>query len=546
MSAPTAPVMAAPAAADIACRGALSARQRFSMRKHARRASRRENVQWLRQGLMKVATLGQGVGSGMCLQSAQVDGHEERDGITYFRIRVKSADGREWHVYNRYSAFEKLRMELGVRDKRVGSIFPKKTWGRSCSFEQVEQRQQVLQIWLNGLIAEFSSGGNGRNMLLPVFRTRALACLHSFCGVDGIGRLLPDATLVEVGLAGAVTEKYGVFQPSAPPLSVEVADEDDAALAAIPEAAQGRTSVATEDQQLRAALAASIASAALDEEARSAWYAAEAEAACRAEEILQSQQEEEAEAESIAAEVLVRQKAEEEQAACKAEEQLQSQKEAEESEAEHLAMEVLEKQRAQAEAAERQAEEAREAEETREKSADDARQKAEEEEQRRLVAEEEDALRKAEEEAARSKAEKEEALRREAEEEAKKPYLEQAMNIAGAGKELQDEGRTEEALDRYKKSIALFTLAQRKEKAPKVHDAIQLKIEDLTARSAQLSDVLVAAEAAQAAKIMGQPSEDASLLGRVGALLACAPEAELARPALLPALAPAASVAVAQ
>merc|ERR1711957_1131773 len=118
--------------------------------------------------------------------------------------------------------------------------------------------------------------------------------------------------------------------------------------------------------------------------------------------------------------------------------------------------------------------------------------------------------------------------------------------MAGAGKELEDQCQAEEAFECYKKSVALFTLAQRKETAQKVRDAIQLKIEDLTSRSAQLSEAVMAAEAAQVVKIMGEPSQDTSLLGRVDALLACAPETEAARVAPLPAHAPAASAAVPQ
>jgi len=535
MAPPTAPIMGA-------YHGALSASQQRSMQKHDGRQSRRENARWFRKRLMKVATLGQGLESGMHVQSVQVDGHEEHDGITYFRIRVKGGDGKEWHVHHRYSDFEKLRKGLGVRDKRVGSIFPQKHWFSSCKGQQIEQRQQVLQIWLAGLISEFSFGGDGRHKLLPVFRASGLVKLHSFCGVDGIGRLLPYATL-----------DHWVFLPSAPPLSVEAVEEEDAAPVAMSdvtaqgpqitwlvlgedptarshrvnrEAAQEGATVGTEDEQLRAALDESVATHALEEESRRARDAEKVEAACRAEELLLR---------CWGPEVLARQKAQEEEAACRAEEPLLRQTE-EEAEAERVALEALAKQRAEAEEAELQVEEARR------KAKDDARRKAEEEEK----AEEDDALLKAGEEAARSKAEEEEGLRRQAETEANKSYVEQAMNMAGAGKELEDQGQTEDASDCYKKSIALFTLALRKEKAPKVRDAIQGKIEDLTTRSTQLSEAVMAAELAQVAKIMGDPSQDSSLLGRVDALLACAPETEAARVAPLPALAPAASAAVPQ
>jgi len=515
--------MAAPAAAPTAFNAALSATQQRSVQKYARRELRRESGRWLRKGFMKVATLGpKEPESDMHVQSLQVDGHEEHDGVTYFRIRVKSRDGGlEWHVRHRYSDFDKLREKLDVKDNLVGSIFPRKTLS-SCKGQEIQQRQQILQTWLDGLIAEFSSGGDCHHALLPLYRTSSLATLHSFCGVDGIGCLLPNATLAPVApMSEAMAMERGLFWASAPPLSVEALEEDAAPISdrrlyqtallasvlgedptARPhmverEAVQESATAGTEDEQVSAALEASVASHALEDASRRARDAENLAAACRAEELLLRQKMEQAETERIALE------------------------------------------KAEAEEAERQVEEARRTAE------EDARRKAEEEEKARLVAEQ-DALRKAEEEAARSKAEEEEALRRKAEEEANKPYLEQAVNMAGAGKQLEDQGQTEEACDCYKTSIALFTLAQRKEKSQKVRDAIQLKIGDLTTRSSQLSEAAMAAEAARVAMIMGEPSQDASLLDRMDALLAAAPKAEAARVAPLPALAPAASAAVAQ
>merc|ERR1712054_181564 len=114
-----------------------------------------------------------------------------------------------------------------------------------------------------------------------------------------------------------------------------------------------------------------------------------------------------------------------------------------------------------------------------------ARQKAEEEEAaRRKAQEEEEARRKAEEEA-RLKAEEEEAKRKA---EADKSWLQQAMDFAEKAQQLEESGQTQEACDLYKKCVALFAIVQKKEKSEKIKEAIQVKMQDLTARADQLTE----------------------------------------------------------
>jgi len=470
----------------------LTSSQHRQMRKVLGKDKQRANARWFREGVMDtMSEVGlydkAKAANGMYVASVQVVAQEVHDDVTYFRLRVSGSSGAQWEMLHRFNDFYSLRKQLGVRDQRVGTIFPQKTWFTWGSETDLllQQRQGLLQIWIDGLLREFATGGDGRNSLIAINWTNKLMVLHSFFGVDSTGNLLPHAMSTALATPSALAEAPQAIEhtlpadsllapspwsdASAPPMQETVAATvmSPTALEAAADAAVVEVPVSVtaddEDEEFRAALAASATSHA----------------------------EEQARHKVVDYERLV---AEEEASRSNAKAAL-----------ERMAVEAEESRRSAQLAAEEEAARliAEKAEAKRIKNVEmlATRRQMEEEIQARRKAEEEEAHRKAEQEDAKRKVEEEE-MRRKAEEQAKKPWLEQALDMAGLARQLEDQGQMEQALDHYKKCIAAFMMAWKKETSEKIKGAIQEKVADMTRHTKELTAVITAAEVARVAEIM--------------------------------------------
>jgi len=491
----------------------------------ARGENQRENARWWRKRIMNaMSVVGLNdqakVANGMHVASVQVESQEVHDNVTYFRLRVCGASGAQWHVLRRFSEFVCLRKQLGVRNHRVGTIFPQKTWFTmvNTALFHRKQREGLLQIWIDGLLREFATGGDGCNSLIATRWTSKLMTLNHFFGVDSNGRLLAHARLAQAAPAivqaapeaSALAEAGLAIEDAAPvhstlapsawaaasaPLLVAVAVPvlAPAALEAVADAALAEVPVARtadeEDEEFRAALAASVASHA-EEQARQK-VMEEARLAA-----------EEEESRSNAKAALERMAAEAEESRRSAQLAAEESRRSAQLAAEEEAARVI----------------AERAEAKRIKNAEmlAKRREMEQEIQARRKADEEEARRKAEEEDAKRKVEEEET-RRKAEEQARKPWLEQASDLAGLARHLEEQGHTEQALDLYKKCIAMLMTAWKKETSEKVKGAIQEKVADMMRRTKELTAVIEAAEVAEMLSVpvpVGSPVA-ASLESRV-------------------------------
>jgi len=144
-------------------------------------------------------------GDEVLVASATIVKREEHEGVTYFRLRCQSRNRQDliWDVIRRYNEFLNLKQELGVRDGRVGSSFPEKTWFSKCEGQVLEDRQHNLQIWIAGLLKEFDTFGDGRHTLITWGRNSKLASLHRFLGLTPDGQLLPHACLLQSASASS-------------------------------------------------------------------------------------------------------------------------------------------------------------------------------------------------------------------------------------------------------------------------------------------------------------------------------------------------------
>jgi len=496
-------------------------------------------------------------GTDLRVTGVRLIGQESCEGITYFRLRLHAADQGstigEWDVLHRYSEFDKLRNDLGVRDRRVGSIFPEKTGFSACAGWQVDQRMVLLQSWLDGLIAEISSGGDGSHLIMPMNRRRKVAVLHQFFGLDGEGQLLPNATLVPsapplmevvvppLAIAAAAEEAATKTAPSTPessvamqnteedaelqaPLAASIAPPDvqrevvtvevdaqlQAAFTSTAASADGLTEVvsAEEDAELQAALAASVAHSRQGESHLLAEEDSQLQAAMEASRVAQTlDKDARIRSDMHVAEALKKSK-EEHRLSIDSEFQrgmalLQAKaaKEKEEEKEDELAR-CKEEDYARCTAAA----------ETQSKMLQEVTLKAEQEQAWRLE-QEEDARRKvADEHDAKCRSDKEEAQRKA--EEAEKSWLQRAMDAAALARQFEDQGEQHPALDHYRKCVAMFTIALKKEPSERVRSAIQQKMADLVLRANHLSDTMMAADAAQAATILaGSAAVGACLQG---------------------------------
>lgn len=450
----------------------LSSGQQRRMESFALRESNRETARWWRTSLQKVATLGQGA-EGVYVTSVQVEGHEEREGVTYFRLRLRAKDGSQWHVLHRYSDFDSLRNELGVKDKRVGSVFPQKTWFTCCTGPELEKRRQILQIWLDGLMAEFSAGGDGRHTLLPFNRSKKLATLHSFLGVDAQGRMLPNARLLPSATPAAPAlvaqpGEDGVIRASAPPMEVASEDAAEAPMAL------------SEEEQYKAALAESLATHASEEEARRK-RDAEATDALKTLDVVKEQETALLEKQKSDDEELVRRLAEEEaeeEAMRRTEVEAMSKADAWSEEVRRIVRAEEARQKAVAEEAMRRAEE-----EARQKALEEVARLAAEEELRRK-AEEEEARHLAEEEQARRQAEEEEA-RRKAEEEAIRAAEEQARRETEAEARRRAEEKARQRAEEEENARRQAEEEEARRKAEEAEEAQRLAVEVAARRKAE-------------------------------------------------------------
>jgi len=406
----------------------------------------RERARRVRSSVMGLV----GSGGGVYVASAQIVGYEDRGGTTFFRIHVKT-EGEQpstWEVSRRYNQFDNLRKELGVVSHRVGSLFPHKTGMSACTGEQLTQRMQLLQSWLNGLITEFATGGDGRHSIVPINRTAKLQALHRFFGIELEGRLSSDAVLVgevlapapvATAVAASAPPAFEVLSPTAPPLLPEQALETQAHNVATEQAPQSG-SLANEYEREQEQL----------QEDLEAVRRFEAEEARRE---MERSEEEEARLREA------RQK--EEQAAVEAEAlRLKAEEEAEEQRA-----------RVQQEKEEQEAAAA----------AEEARLRAErEEEEERLKAEEEAAaaLRAAAEEEARRKAE------------AEKSWLQKAVDLAQHAQDLEAAGQRQEALQTFRNCVELFVFVKKREKSARVQEMLQVRIDELSQRADRLWESL--------------------------------------------------------
>mmetsp|Transcript_72865 Transcript_72865/g.126492 ORF Transcript_72865/g.126492 Transcript_72865/m.126492 type:complete len:490 (-) Transcript_72865:142-1611(-) len=431
----------------------LSRSQASQLSRLQRNADGRANAQWIRTTVW---------GShGVLVQSAEILGHGKVQGETFLRLRMTGAENPslKWDVLRRFEDFENLRYSLGVLDKRVGCIFPQKqgwlsSWFTTATDAELGQRIQLLQGWMNGLLIEFQSGGDGRNSLIPMNRANKLVTLHRFFGIEANGTFLPGTAPVEDTSAAAVA---ALIEPSAPTGQVVVTGIPiPEAYMAEPTAPPTQT-LQEEDAELKAVLAASKAAKDGDD------------ARLQAEEEAQLQ----ADLEAI-------QKAEEEEAKLKAEEARRKAEEAEaqrKAEEEEAVKKALEEERIKAEQAyafykaeqekaeeERRKEEAR-LEEEKARLEEEKRQEEARLEEERLKAEEEARL-KAEEEA-RIKAEKE------------KSWLQRAVDLENKAKATEATGNTEEAVQLYKNCVELFKLIIKQEKNPRVAEMIQQRHDQL-------------------------------------------------------------------
>jgi len=323
------------------------------------------------------------------------------------------------------------------------------------------------------LIAEFSSGGDGRNAMFAHGRDTKLAKLHSFFGLNAYGQLLPTAALL----------------PSAPPMAESVEDPTMAstpALSTAPEAAED------DDVHLEAALAASAEEDTRQRTAEEASLRDDIEAAL----ILSEEQEQERLAEQADIEATLILSEEQERLAVQAEvDRGVALLEAKQKAEDELAM-----WQAQQEARLRM--EAEAAQETARVEAEEVRCAAEETARRSAV--EEEARHKAEEELEAQRQVAEAEVKRKADE-GGKSWLEKATDLANQAKQLDDQGEQQQALDQYKRCVAMFAIVKRREKSERIQQAVQTKMQQLTLRADQLAEALAAAEAARAARIMGEP-----------------------------------------
>lgn len=376
-----------------------------------------------------------GAKNDVLISSAEILGLEEHDGTTYYRLLMTSTDESfgQWEIIRRYSEFRALHDELGAKDKRVGGLFPHKTGFFSCKDGALGQRSQLLQGWIDGLIADFSSGGDGKN-IIPVNRSRKSEALHKFFGVDLEGRLQPDAVEVSPGALVEPSESQAIYGLLLPEGGEEgpLGEDTDVQIR--------NREMAEEDEQLQADLLA-VRQA---EEAEEARRKADEEAQLRAD------------LEAI-------RELEEREAMLKAQEELQLQSERE--------------------AESKAAAEAEEAE----------RLKVEEEETKRRIAEEEERLKAEEEEEARLTAEAEEAERIKAEEEERqasaeppkdeRTWLQKAVDLEKNARDLEALGRREEAIQVFKNCVQLFDFVAKRESSQRVREMIQNRQAELTSHA---------------------------------------------------------------
>jgi len=508
----------------------------------------RERARWFRQQF-------RGGTSDLRVTDVRLIGQESCEGITYFRLRLQGVVGQgstigEWDVLHRYSEFDKLRNELGVRDRRVGSIFPEKTGLRekiglsACAGWRVDQRMVLLQSWLDGLVAEISSGGDGGHAILPLFRSHKLAVLHRFFGLDGEGQLLPNATLVPYSPVANLVPFLpdATLLPSAPPstpkssVALQSIEEDaqlQAALAAsvaspgvqrkvvqvsedppqvhpvlasTAPSADGLTEVVSDDEdaELQAALAASVVHLRQQEAHLLGEKNTQLQAAKEASRAAQIEEENARIRSDLHLAEAVKKSEEEHRLSIDAEFKRgmsllqanvanQEEQEKDEERKEKLARSREEEHARCTVVADSQSQALQEVTVNTEQKQSCRLEDEEQEEDhaRNIVADEHDAKCKSDTEEAQRKAE-----------EAATSWLQRAMDAAALARQFEDQGEHHPALDHYRKSVAMFTIALKKEQSEKVRSAIQQKMADFVFRANHLSDSMMAADAAEAAAIL--------------------------------------------
>jgi len=161
-----------------------------------RHTSRRARIEWLRS-VMASMKCDQSQPR-LALASADVIGFLECGSTTYFRIRVCMPQGSwSWDVLRRYSEFRVLRDALCI-----GSRFPKKTGPFRCKGSRLAERQQILQAWVQSVVAEYAALSHlelGR--VVPDHFERKLALLHEFLGIGQDGALVASVVLTTIAQA---------------------------------------------------------------------------------------------------------------------------------------------------------------------------------------------------------------------------------------------------------------------------------------------------------------------------------------------------------
>lgn len=131
----------------------------------------------------------------LALASADVIGFLECGRATYFKIRVTMPQGSwSWDVLRRYSEFRILRDALCI-----GSRFPKKTGPFRCKGSRLAERQQILQAWIQSVVAEYAVLSHVEcGTALPDHFERKLALLHDFLGIGQDGALVASVVLTMI------------------------------------------------------------------------------------------------------------------------------------------------------------------------------------------------------------------------------------------------------------------------------------------------------------------------------------------------------------
>mmetsp|Transcript_119531 Transcript_119531/g.338286 ORF Transcript_119531/g.338286 Transcript_119531/m.338286 type:complete len:527 (+) Transcript_119531:78-1658(+) len=491
----------------------------------------RQSARRFRMGVMNLT----GAKNGVLIQSATIIGHEEHDGTTYFRLRMCATDEgyREWEVLRRYNQFKLLHDELGVRDKRVGSIFPKKTGLFSCRDGALGQRVIFLQNWTDGLLKEFAAGGDGRNSIFPINRTGKLLALHKFFGIDLAGRLQPDATFAVFDAPPRQEGLVDVAQPSAPPIAAPGAvpvplapprvagHVEGALLPEAPEIDRGHSSgpISSEGIVVQGVLVPMAEPSPETSEAQRRSAEMEEAQMRAAHEASLRMQREEADAQRRRELEDVR-KAEEESLRLAAE--IEAKRAAEEEE--QLRLRAEEEQRLCAEADARAKAEEEEA----------ARRKAEEEREERLraEAEEEERLRAEEELRRQAEEEEEEEARLKAASKDERSWLQKAVDLERSARDLEAAGRVDEATQVFKNCAELFKFLVKREKNARVKEMLRARGEEVArhgealweARAREIlerrEDPLVPAVAAEATSVEAASDATADAAAAISARIA--------------------------